>query len=175
MLVDKVPVMLVTGPSGTGKTTVCWEMRDILRALDVPHALVDLDNIRWCHVPGSKDRYNTSLGLRNLADLWRNFRAAGATHLLLSGVVESRDEISRLADAVPGAEITTVRLTLDHEAMSRRIKQREQGLGLERTLARAAELAQIMEANDVGDHVVDADRGATELARELVGLSGWTA
>jgi hypothetical protein len=152
---------------------VCWEIREILRNKDLPHALVDLDNIRWCHVPGSRDRYNRELVLKNLAALWHNFREAGATHLLLSGVVETPEEVRALERAVGGAHAQVFRLRLGDAELERRIRQREQGLGLERALARARELAHAMAHSGLGDHVVDAERPLCEIAQEIVDLSGW--
>jgi Ni2+-binding GTPase involved in maturation of urease and hydrogenase len=38
-----VPVLVVTGPVGVGKTSVAEEIFDQLAARDVPHAVVDLD------------------------------------------------------------------------------------------------------------------------------------
>ncbi|KDA44269.1 AAA family ATPase [Frankia sp. BMG5.23] len=170
---NDVPVIIVTGPSGSGKTTTCWEIREILRNKDIPHALVDLDNIRWCHVPGSRDRYNRMLVLKNLSALWRNFQEAGATHLVLSGVVENHAEVVELEGAVPGARVQVFRLHLDDNELERRIRQREQGLGLDRNLARARELSEIMDRNSVGSHVVNAGRELTEIADDIVSLSGW--
>jgi adenylylsulfate kinase-like enzyme len=37
-----VPVLLVTGPVGVGKSTVAAEAARLLRQAGVPHALVDL-------------------------------------------------------------------------------------------------------------------------------------
>ncbi|TFE31016.1 hypothetical protein E0F15_11050 [Frankia sp. B2] len=168
-----VPLMIVTGPSGSGKTTTCWEIREILRNKEVPHALIDLDNIRWCHVPGALDRYNRALVLENLAALWRNFWNAGATHLVLSGVVETKAELVGIEGAVRDAQTQVFRLHVTDQELERRIRQRERGLGLDRNLARARELARTMADNGIGDRVVDADRDLTEIAQEIVDLSGW--
>ncbi len=168
-----VPILIVTGPSGSGKTTTCWEIREILRDKDVPHALVDLDNIRWCHVPGARDRYNRKLVLKNLSSLWRNFSEEGATHLVLSGVVENQAEITALEGAIPGAWSQVFRLRLGDDELERRIRQRDQGRGLDRNLARARELSKTMAENNLGNHVVDANRELAEIADEIIGLSGW--
>ena len=40
-----VPVLLLTGPSGVGKTTVAYEVSAMLAARDVAHALIDTDNL----------------------------------------------------------------------------------------------------------------------------------
>jgi adenylylsulfate kinase-like enzyme len=43
-----VPVLLVTGPVGVGKSTVAAEAARLLRQAGVPHALVDLAWIGQC-------------------------------------------------------------------------------------------------------------------------------
>ncbi|MEU3032358.1 AAA family ATPase [Streptomyces incarnatus] len=168
-----VPVIVVTGPSGTGKTVTCWEIREILRERKVAHALIDMDNIRWCYVPDSRDRFNRELGAKNLAAVWANFREAGADRLVLSGVVETREDTRLIEQAVPGADISVYRLHVDETTLEGRMRQRERGRGLARNLARAKELTDIMARNGIGDHLIDADRELDEIAEEIVGLSGW--
>lgn len=171
----RVPVILVTGPSGTGKTVACWEIREILIESNVPHAFVDLDNLRWCYVPGSRDKYNTQLVAKNLSAVWANFSYAGAKCLVLSGVVENSSDIQTIRDAVPGSDITVYRLVVDDNTLESRMRQRERGRGLERNLARARELTAIMSENQVEDHIIRADRDLDSIAREIISLSGWIA
>ncbi|MER0444051.1 hypothetical protein ABR738_05635 [Streptomyces sp. Edi4] len=168
-----VPVIVVTGPSGTGKTVTCWEIREILREREVAHALIDMDDIRWCHVPGSQDRFNRSLGAKNLAAVWANFRDAGADRLVLSGIVERAEDLELIEEAVPGADITVYRLHVADSTLEGRMRERERGRGLTRNLSRARELTEIMARNRIGDFLIDADRGLDEIAQEIVDLSGW--
>lgn len=109
--VFRVPTIVVTGPVGVGKTTVASEMRLFLRDADVPHATVDFDQLTARHPrPADDDRWGTKLGLANLAALWRNYEASGARRLLVARVIESRADLDGLRHAVPGADITVVRL-----------------------------------------------------------------
>jgi len=43
----RVPVAVITGTVGVGKTSVALEMSEILAARAVPHALVDLDALSY--------------------------------------------------------------------------------------------------------------------------------
>lgn len=169
-----VPVMLVTGPVGVGKTAVAGEVSALLERAGVPHAFVDVDSLRWCYPSPPGDRFRTALAMRNLAAVWANFRAAGAERLVLADVVESRDELDRYRAAVPGAAITVVRLRATAETFAARVGEREQGSGREWHLARAAELAAQMDRDAVEDVLIETDgRLVTAIAREALARCGW--
>jgi adenylylsulfate kinase-like enzyme len=174
MAVAGVPVVVITGPVGVGKTTVAYEVSALLGRAAVAHALVDLDGLRSCYPAPAGDRFNTALGLRNLAVVWANFRAAGAGRLILVDVVESRDQLDEYRTAVPGAAIVVVRLRAAVGALAERVRRREAGAGLDWHLDRAAELAAQMERDRVEDLVVETDeRAAVEVAREVMERIGW--
>jgi len=109
-LTAPVPVLLITGPVGVGKSTVAAEAARLLREATIPHALVDLAWIEQCWPVPADDPGNERLTHRNLACMWANFRQVGAGRLLLVRVLEARSLLRQVAEAVPGAEITVVRL-----------------------------------------------------------------
>jgi adenylylsulfate kinase-like enzyme len=47
-MATSVPVLLITGPVGAGKSTVAGEAARLLREANIPHALVDLAWIEQC-------------------------------------------------------------------------------------------------------------------------------
>ncbi|MGH8980323.1 MAG: hypothetical protein ACRDWE_04780 [Acidimicrobiales bacterium] len=85
------------------------EINEVLAALEVPNAAVDLDALVWQWPSTSK--WNSDLMFENLAALWSNYLAHGATHLVLARVLEDRGELDRCRAAVPDAAITVCRLT----------------------------------------------------------------
>jgi hypothetical protein len=103
-----VPVLLVTGPVGVGKTVVTGEAATLLSEAGIPHALADLTVIGACWPPRADDRWNEELIHANLACMWRNFRRAGARRMLLCRVLEARGLLGRVTEAVPGADITVL-------------------------------------------------------------------
>lgn len=170
----RIPVLLITGPVGSGKSAVLTEVEHVLSRTGTRFAAVDLDALSGCHPGARRDPFNTALSLRNLAGLWRNFRAAGAQRLALACVVESRRELARFRRAVPGAEITVVRLRASIRALQSRVRQREIGLGRTWHVRRAAELARIMERARVEDVLVDTEaRTINAIAREVLEEAGW--
>jgi len=75
---DHIPVIVVTGPVGVGKSSVAAAMSQLLDQTGMPHALIDLDALRWCHPSPAHDPFHIALGLRNLAAVWTNYHAANA-------------------------------------------------------------------------------------------------
>ena len=169
-----VPVLVVTGPVGAGKTTTAGAISAELERRGVAHAWVDVDQLAQCFPRPADDPFHARLTLRNLADVCRNALDAGAGRLVLPYVIEDAAGRDAIAAATPGAALTVVRLTARPETVARRLRGRESGESLAWHLARAPELAAIMAANGVGDHVVATDgRTPDEVAAAVLGLVGW--
>lgn len=174
-MADHVPVLIVTGPVGVGKTAVAAAISDQLEDAGVPHGMVDADQLRWCYPAPPGDRFRVALGLRNLAAVWANYRAEGAQRLVLADVVEDRSGVDRYQDAVPGAEIIVVRLRASLATIERQVRGRETGASLDWHLHRAAELTEIMDQNQVGDLLIETDGKPVDvIARETLAGVGWT-
>lgn len=169
-----VPVLLVTGPVGVGKTAVTAEASGLLRQAGIPHAVVDLAVIGGCWPTPPDDPWNEELIHRNLACMWANFQQAGAGRLLLCRVLEARSLLTRITEAVPGAEITVVRLRAPLEVVKARIRAREAGRDPQWYLDVAEYLAGRLEDAHVEDHVVDnLDRPVEEPAAEVLRVARW--
>lgn len=171
----RVPVLLITGPVGVGKSSVFSEVGDLLQAAGIRFAAVELDALSYCHPPApGDDRFRTDLTFRNLAAVWRNFRAAGAERLILSRVLESREELARYRKAVPGADITVVRLRASVPTLRKRVARREIGSGRTWHTRRAGELSRLMDRARVEDILVDTTgRTVNAIAREILDRTGW--
>src|ERR1700756_1352350 len=98
-----VPVLVITGPVGVGKSTVPNEAAWLLPQADVPPALVDLDRIEQCWPVPADDPWNERVSHRNLACMWANFRQAGADRLILVCVLGARSLLRRGTEAGAGA------------------------------------------------------------------------
>jgi hypothetical protein len=173
-MASPVPVLLLTGPVGAGKSTVAGEAARLLREEGVPHALVDLARIGQCWPLPEEDPWNERLIHQNLGCMWSNFRQAGIDRLLVCRVLEARSLLRHIAEAVPGARITVIRLRVRPEVLEARILAREVAGDPEWFLRAAAYLAEALEHAGVEDHVVDNDdRPAADAAREALRLAGW--
>ena len=150
---NTIPLLIVTGPVGVGKTTVAYEVSKLLEAAELPHACIDMDTLRSCYPAPAGDRFNVALGLRNLAAVWANCQATGAAYLIVAGVIESRDELQGYREAVSGAAINVVRLRATLSTLTGRVTQHEVGSSQDWHLLRAAELAAQMDRDQVEDAV----------------------
>ena len=169
----RVPVLIISGSMGCGKTTVLWEASDLLTEARVMHAAIDLDCLAVIYPP--QGRYGEGLMFANLAAVWPIYAAAGAQRLLVARVVEDRSELQEYSKAVPGAEIVVYRLTASLERMQERLRVREPGMFQAQAITRSAELAEILEWAQAEDFTVDnnGQRSVTEVAREVFSRSGW--
>jgi chloramphenicol 3-O-phosphotransferase len=164
---------MLTGPVGAGKTVVANEVATLLRERRQPHALVDLAVIGTCWPAPLDDPWHELLSHRNLACMWGNFAAAGAQRLILCRVLENRSLLRRVEAAVPGADITLVRLRAPLQVLHDRLRRREAG-DPSWFLDAATALHTSMEQAGLADHVVDnAARPVGEVAQEVLRVAGW--
>lgn len=169
-----IPVLVITGPVGVGKSTVSQAASDVLSDFGLAHGVVELDCLRHCHPSPPDDRFHMALGFRNLAAVAANYRAAGAERLILVDIVETRAQTEDYRAAIPGAEVTVVGLRGTLETIRSRLAGRESGANLEWHQARAAELIGQWEASPVEDYLVSTE-GLTplEVARAVLAACGW--
>ncbi|GIH02162.1 hypothetical protein Rhe02_02290 [Rhizocola hellebori] len=99
------PLLWLCGPSGVGKSTVGWEIFRQLTEAGSAAAYVDADQLGLCYPAPADDPYNHLVKARNLAAVWAAVRARGVDAVILSGGIESADQIGvytdHLADAAP--------------------------------------------------------------------------
>lgn len=186
MRIAKVPLLLLCGAPGTGKSSVGWEVYWLLMREGVPCAHVDLDGLGF-GPPGHSGSF--ALKFENVAAVWRTYSATGACALVVSGLRTLQEDVDACAAAVPGSVPTTVVLTVTAEEQRERILTRaktryavERGGGsslqtpeaLERFVAGARqqredevdEIAGALVLDTVGVSVV-------ELAGQVLRVTGW--
>ncbi len=167
-----MPLLIITGSLGSGKTTVGYAASSILAAFHVPHAFLDRDAL--CASWPPEGRFNEDLAYRNMASVWANYRDAGASRLVVSGVVEKAPDLNRFRSVVEGAEIVVCRLRASQATREERLRARDDGEKLDRHLARTVELEQIVEQAGIEDFsVVNEGRPVTEVAEEMLEMAGW--
>jgi ribose 1,5-bisphosphokinase PhnN len=169
MVSERIPAVVVTGPVGAGKTTTVEAISALLGETPVRHTIIDMDRLRWVVPEPEGDRFGSQLGQRNLRAIWPNLVNAGIRCAFMADVVESRDKVRDYERAMPGAEVTIVRLHVAPGEIERRLHGRETPATIDWYLQRAPELQAIMEREGVGDIVIDVgSRDPLAIAREII-------
>lgn len=168
-----VPVLNIIGPVGIGKTSVAYAISDIFQYdYDhvLRHAIVDLDEVRRQWPAPEKDPFNTALGFKNLAAVWKNYQAAGAECLIIPNVTENAEGFDELHAAIPGADIFVVRLTAPLHINHERIRGREKTENdLKWHLDRSTQLARELDEKKLEHIAIDTEgKQPAEIAREIV-------
>ena len=167
-----IPVLVVTGPIGVGKTAVLHEADSILVQREAHHATVELEEIARCWTAGVAPS-RVAFVSQNLATLWSNFAGVGATRLLLSALVERRQDVERISEAVPGAVVAVARLHAPLAVLEQRIRLRELA-SPDGELDGARWWTRHFEVEHPEDYVVESDRRPIrEIAVDLLRLGGW--
>jgi hypothetical protein len=170
---ESVPVLVVSGTVGVGKSTVVAAIHDLLAEAEVAHACIERDAIA-CSWP-ERGAFNRDTVWPNLASLWTNFRRAGAGRLVFGGVVEDVADVAACRRAVPGAQVVVCLLVAAEVTRVARLRGRETGAGLAWHLARTVELQEVLMRAAVHDFAVsnEAGRGVRAVALEVLAQAGW--
>ena len=181
-----VPLLLLCGASGAGKSSVAWEIYFTMVRAREPVAHVDLDGIGY-GPPGHFGSFE--MKFQNVAAIWRCYANVSAKAFMVSGLRAVPEDIEACTAAVPQSVPTVVVLTLTAEEQRQRIVSRaharfalERGGGssaqtpeaLEQIVAAAAQ-----ELEDEVKHIPGALTVATvgvdvqEIARQILAATGW--
>lgn len=165
----RIPAVVITGPVGSGKSTTMDAISERLERQSILHAAIDMDYLRWVHPHPPGDPFGAQLGYRNLAAIWPNLLGAGTRCVLLADVVESRNQVAEYTSALPGTDVTVVRLDVPLPVVLRRPEGRESESTIAWYRHRAPELQGIMERESVGDIVIDVgERAPADVAQEIL-------
>ena len=165
-----IDAIIVTGPVGAGKSTVAAAVSDVLAEMQVRHAMIDQDYLRWVYPGEPGDRFNSRLGFRNLASVWTNIRETNPRCVVVADVVEDREQSLRdYRSALPGTHVSIVRLDVPLPVILERLEKRESEDSIEWYRQRAPELQGIMERGQIEDVLIDVGyRSPKEVAAEIL-------
>ena len=167
-------LLIITGGTGAGKTSVLGEASDILSRRQIAHAAIDVDTLGLAFLTAATR--NDEAMYSNLRSVCNNYAALGVTRFLLARALENRRELDRCRGMVPGADTAVCRLTASLETMEARVKMRESGVSQREYVSRVAELNAILDHARLEDFsVVNENRSLTEVAQEILGRAGWVS
>lgn len=170
-------LLLLSGRSGVGKTTVAYEVSARLAAAEVAHWHLEGDLLDAVHPKPADDPDGSRLTRANLAALWANIRALGVHRVLYVNSAAVLEAAELAAGLGPPVRTTLVELTAEDATAAARLAARERGSGLAEHLGRSARMARLLaERAPAGVHRVRTDgREVAGIAAEVVELSGWSA
>lgn len=168
---NDIEVLVLSGSPGSGKTTVANKISELLTSRDVPHAVIDVDELARIH-----PELERSPKWANLAAIWPNYAAIPRLgKLILPVLIDTPDDLDRLLAAVDRAPLHLVELTAAETTLVERVTTREpndywrsklRGL-VERYVERPADLK-------FGDIKIDTDTQRPEQsAHAVLEQIGW--
>lgn len=172
---NKVDILVITGSVGVGKSSTADMISEILRIQDVPHAVIDMDYLRYAFPRPKGDPFHQALGIKNLASLWKNYNSVGVRKLIIPNVVEGKSDIENIAKAIPSSKVTVVRIKASLETIHKRLNERHGKRdedNLKWHLDRAVELTEQLENSHLEDFSVDTEnKTLKDIAEEI--LESW--
>ncbi len=172
MTTNTLPVLIISGSVGAGKSTIAAAAHDILKDAAVPHAYLDLDSLSYCWPP--TDRFNQQLVLKALSFLWPMYKSAGARRLLLARVIETESDIAGIRSVLEMCSIRICHLAASEPTRIQRLQSREVGNALEWHITRTVELENILAQSGLEDFVVHNENYPPDIvARQLLIEAGW--
>lgn len=170
---EPVPVLVLSGTVGAGKTSVGRAASQLLTARRIPHALIDLDWLETFWAPDRDLDHSEAVLHRNIASIWSNYHAAGCRRLIFCRIVETPAILDRLRGAVPGAQPTVVWLDSPPQTTLRNIRAREPE-DPSWFLNTSEQVRHRVVPTDITPHVVQTDdRTPTQLADHSLRIAGW--
>lgn len=179
-----IQILLLGGASGTGKTSVGWEVSAILERRGVAHCVIDGDTLGHIFPAPQGDPSRSRIVERNLASVWSGFAEVGQTRLVYTNTVSVlEEEMIRRAVVGSGAdggasieiEVTGVVLTACARTVAQRLARRETGAQVDLHIDRSLRAAMLLQQRSpVGTVVIATDgRPVEDIARDVLVATGW--
>lgn len=168
-------VLLVAGRSGSGKSSVAFEVSARWARAGLAHVLVDGDNLGAAYPKPPGDPHGTALTEANLRAVWATYAAAGYHRVVYVNTVSvlEREMVTR---ALGGrARVGGVLLTASARTIHDRLGAREIGAELRAHLDRSAAAAELLDraAGPWVTRVPTDGRTVEDLAAVVAAASGW--
>jgi ABC-type glutathione transport system ATPase component len=80
-----VDLLLIGGRSGSGKSSVAYELHDLLSNREVMHAFIEGDNLGLAYPPP----WRHDLAESNLRAMWHNYHALGYRKLIYTNTLRA--------------------------------------------------------------------------------------
>lgn len=113
-------VLVLNGSPGSGKTTLANAIAELLRRMDVAHAVIDVDELGRIY-----PELDISLGWNNLRAMWANYVTVPNLKVILSVCIDSKQDLDALRNATPCKDFTICELVANDSILKARVTSRE--------------------------------------------------
>ena len=165
--------ILLIGPVGSGKTTTLHELEAMLDARGLPNAIIDLDWLAWATPAAESGQSVHDLLVRNLTAVWRNFHAAGISHIAVARALHDAAEVQAVIDALAGCDTTVIELVGDIDELRARVRQRDTGTELTEHLAMLDAFGAIERQLHADAAIEIGGQSPAQIARDVLAAAGW--
>lgn len=168
---NSTDVIFIGGRSGVGKTSVAAEASNILQRADIPHAVIEGDNLDQAYP--EPWRNGIDLAEQNLAAMWANYQSAGYCRLIYTNTVSVLQIPTLVAALGTNVRSFGVLLTATDATAAQRLVQREIGTALEEHIERSALAAVRLEGASAAHRVLTDHRSVEDIAKDVLSAAGW--
>lgn len=165
--------LFLGGRSGSGKTSVGYEIHAQLSDAGVRHCLIDGDTLDMAYPPPQ----HHGLAERNLAAMWSNYTALGYRCLIYINTASVLAEVTSRLTAAMGddPQVTAVLLTCSDTTAHQRLAGREKGTELARHIERSDQAARELDRQVPRTvHRLATDNPTIpDLAATVISLASW--
>jgi adenylylsulfate kinase-like enzyme len=163
--------LLISGPTGVGKSAVADEVFELLKAKGVPVALVNIDELGYAAPVPVDDLFQEKLRLKNLAAIWPNYQALGSTAIIIPAVIENQTTLDAYSNALPSTNFQIIHLAAPLKDIEERLRGRSMGGSLSWHISRAAELMKILQSAELEMTEVNTqNKSIQEVALEVINM-----
>ena len=164
--------VLITGLYGAGKSSLVEELAELLEAMDAPYGAIDVDWLRWFHLPGQPESEGSpEIRTQNLSDVAGRYVGAGVEYLLLAQAARDNDDVQLIRNALP-CSLRVVKLDTAIAVIEQRLKD-SPNTGRANDLAVAQEWSRRGWGQVDADLVLDGDMPLQDLADTVLAWLGW--
>ncbi|HVL31665.1 MAG TPA: AAA family ATPase [Solirubrobacteraceae bacterium] len=147
---ERVPLLLVIGPPGVGKTSAARQVSRLLEDAGIASAYVDRDEF-------GRDGLLFEDPLVELEQMLRGFVADGARRLVVAWRIDCEDELAQFRASLPWAHITVCRLRAETRALLDRIADGQQSFQRMHLQSMAMEMTARLERQATQDILLATD------------------
>ena len=116
---NSLDLLILHGPPAAGKSSIARAMAGTLREHDIPHAVIEMDDLARIY-PLS----HIGIMYKNLAAIWPNYVALGAMKIIIPTYLQ-KGEYETVCAAAPAQRTTLCEVTAPTADLQARIVKRE--------------------------------------------------